>query len=66
MIARYSRKELTNIWSEENKYKIWLEVELSAAEAMEKYKLIPKGVTAIVKRKGKISVKMRYRKTSYF
>ena len=56
MIARYSRKELTNIWSEENKYKIWLEVELSAAEAMEKYKLIPKGVTAIVKRKGKIKV----------
>ena len=49
MIARYSRKELTNIWSEENKYKIWLEVELSAAEAMEKYKLIPKGVAAIVK-----------------
>ena len=57
MIARYSRKELTNIWSEENKYKIWLEVELSAAEAMEKYKLIPKGVAAIVKRKGKIKVK---------
>ena len=57
MITRYSRKELTNIWSEENKYKIWLEVELSAAEAMEKYKLIPKGVTAIVKRKGKIKIK---------
>ena len=57
MIARYSRKELTNIWSEENKYKIWLEVELSAAEAMEKYKLLPKGVVAIVKKKGKIKVK---------
>ena len=25
MIDRYSRKELKNIWSEENKYKIWLD-----------------------------------------
>ncbi len=30
MISRYSRKELTNIWSEENKYKIWLDVEIAA------------------------------------
>ena len=57
MITRYSRKELTSIWSEENKYKIWLDVEVAAAEAMEKYKIIPKGVASIVKRKGKIKVK---------
>ena len=36
MITRYSRKELTSIWSEENKYKIWLDVEIAAAQAMEK------------------------------
>ena len=57
MIARYSRKELTSIWSEENKYKIWLDVEIAAAQAMEKYKIIPKGVASIVKKKGKINVK---------
>ena len=57
MISRYSRKELTNIWSEENKYKIWLDVEIAAAEAMEKYKIIPKGISSIVKKKGKINVK---------
>ena len=57
MISRYSRKELVNIWSEENKYKIWLDVEIAAAQAMEKYKIIPKGVSSLVKRKGKISVK---------
>ena len=57
MIERYSRKELKDIWSEENKYKIWLEVEIAAAEAMEKFKIIPKGVSSIVKRKGKIKVK---------
>ena len=56
MISRYSRKELVNIWSEENKYKIWLVVEIAAAEAMEKYKIIPRGVSSIVKKKGKIKV----------
>ncbi len=56
MIPRYSRKELLNIWSEENKYKIWLNVEIAAAEAMEKYKIIPKGIASIVKKKGKIKV----------
>ena len=31
MIKRYWRKELTDGWAEENKYKIWLEVEIAAA-----------------------------------
>ena len=57
MIKRYSRKELTQIWSEENKYKIWLDVEVAAAEAMEKLGQIPKGVSSIVRKKAKINVK---------
>ena len=56
MIERYSRKELKNIWSDENKYKIWLDIELAAAEAMEKFKIIPKGVVKKVKSKAKINV----------
>ena len=57
MIYRYSRKELSNIWKEENKYKIWLDIEIAAAEGMEKIKLIPKGVAKEVKKKSKINVK---------
>ena len=56
MIKRYSRKELTDIWSEENKYKIWLDVEIAAAEAMEKLGQIPKGVASVVKKKARINV----------
>jgi len=56
MIKRYSRKELTDIWSEENKYKIWLDVEVAAAEAMEKLGQIPKGVASVVRKKAKINV----------
>ena len=57
MISRYSRKELTSIWSEENKYKIWLNIEIAAAHAMEKLGYIPKGVSLQVKKKGKINIK---------
>ena len=56
MIERYSRKKLTDIWSEENKYKIWLDVEVAAAEAMEKLGQIPKGVASVVRKKAKINV----------
>ncbi len=57
MIERYSRKELKIIWEDKNKYTIWLEIELAAAEAMEKFKIIPKGVVKKVKSKAKINVK---------
>jgi len=57
MIERYSRKELTDIWSEENKYKIWLDVEIAAAQAMEKLGQIPKGVSSVVRKKARINVK---------
>ncbi|MBA1338429.1 MAG: adenylosuccinate lyase [Pelagibacterales bacterium] len=56
MIERYSRKEIKNIWDEKNKYKIWLNIEIAAAEAMEKLKIIPKGVSSKVKKKAKINV----------
>ncbi len=56
MIKRYSRKELTDIWSEENKYKIWLDVEVAAAQAMEKLGQIPRGVSSVVRKKAKINV----------
>ena len=57
MIERYSRKEVKRIWEDFNKYSIWLEIELAAAEAMEKLKIIPKGVVKKVKSKAKINVK---------
>ena len=56
MIERYSRKEIKNIWEEKNKYKIWLDIEIAAAQAMERLKIIPKGVASKVRRKAKINV----------
>ena len=56
MIDRYSRKEIKKIWEEKNKYQIWLDIEIAAAQAMEKLKLIPKGVSIKVKKKAVINV----------
>ena len=56
MIERYSRKELRNIWADNNKYKIWLDIELAAAEAMERLDIIPKGVVKKVRSRAKINV----------
>ena len=57
MIDRYSRKEIKSIWEDKNKYTIWLKIEIAAAEAMEKFKIIPKGVSKKVKSKAKIDVR---------
>ena len=57
MIERYSRKEIKNIWADYNRYSLWLEIELAAAEAMEKLKIIPKGVAKRVRSKAKINPK---------
>ena len=56
MIDRYSREELKNIWSDYNKFSLWLKIELASAEAMEKFKIIPRGVSKKVKSKSKINV----------
>ena len=56
MIERYSREEIKKIWEEKNKYQIWLDIELAAAQAMEKLKIIPKGVSEKVRKKSKINV----------
>ena len=54
MIDRYSRKEIRKIWDEKNKYQIWLNIEIAAAAAMEKIKVIPKGVSIKIKKKPKL------------
>ncbi len=41
MVPRYSRPEMTAIWSAENRYRIWWQIEVSAAEAMGRIGMIP-------------------------
>jgi len=41
MIIRYSRPEMRAIWTDENKLKIWLQIELLASEALVKQGIVP-------------------------
>jgi len=52
MIPRYSRSEMTAIWEPENKFNIWLKIEVYAAEAMVELGLIPKEAAEAAKTRG--------------
>ena len=41
MITRYTRKEMGRIWSDQNKFQQWLEVELAASEALAERGVVP-------------------------
>lgn len=57
MIDRYTRTELKRIWSSENKYKVWLTVEIAQAEAMSELGKVPKEAFNKIKEKAKFNVK---------
>ena len=56
MIPRYSSPIMESIWETKTKYKIWLEIEVLACEAMEKIGKIPKGTTKDIKAKANFNV----------
>jgi adenylosuccinate lyase len=56
MIERYSRPEMAAIWTEENKYKAWLEVEILACEAWAELGDIPKEDVAALREKAGFDV----------
>lgn len=56
MIPRYSREKMAAIWSQENKYTKWLDVEVAACEAMVKLGLAPAAAVDNIKAKAVINV----------
>jgi adenylosuccinate lyase len=56
MISRYTRPEMGAIWSEENKYRQWLEVELAASEALASLGVVPRDAAGILRRYASFSL----------
>lgn len=56
MIARYTRPEMGAIWSEENKYRQWLEVELAASEVLAGMGVVPAEAAQALRRHAGFSV----------
>ncbi len=57
MIPRYTRPEMGRIWSEENSFQKWLDVEILAAEGLSRLGKVPKAAIARIRRKARFNVK---------
>ncbi|WP_436937226.1 adenylosuccinate lyase [Staphylococcus xylosus] len=56
MIERYSREEMSNIWTDQNRYEAWLEVEILACEAWSKLGDIPTEDVKKIRQNAKVDV----------
>ncbi|MBI1749115.1 MAG: adenylosuccinate lyase [Acidobacteria bacterium] len=54
MIPRYTRPEMGRVWSDENKYRKWLEVELAATETLADLSQVPRGAAAALRTRAKV------------
>lgn len=57
MIERYTLPEMKHIWSEENKFQKWLDVEIYACEALAQLGEIPAEAVEVIKKKARFDVK---------
>lgn len=56
MIPRYTREEMGKIWSDENRFRVWLEIETLACEARAEKGEIPKEIVKNIREKGNFEV----------
>ncbi|MDA1044299.1 MAG: adenylosuccinate lyase [Verrucomicrobia bacterium] len=56
MIPRYTRPEIGDIWADENKFRIWLQIEILACEAMHKLGNVPKADLDRIKKRAHFDV----------
>ena len=56
MIPRYSRPEMARVWSEENRYRIWFEIEAHACDAQAELGIIPESAARAVWQRGAFEI----------
>jgi len=56
VIPRYTRPEMGRVWSEENKFQKWLEVELAATETLAEAGTVPRAAAAKLRERARIDV----------
>ena len=57
MIPRYTRPEMGRIWSDENKFRMWLKVEVAASETLAEAGIVPPEAAAAIRDKGDFDLK---------
>ncbi|MCX6935465.1 MAG: hypothetical protein NTZ01_04625 [Verrucomicrobia bacterium] len=61
MILRYSRPQMTSLWSEEAKLSRWMEIEILACEAMATRRIIPRKDARTIRRRAKFDIRQVHR-----
>jgi adenylosuccinate lyase len=56
MIPRYTRPEMGRIWSDQNKFQQWLEVELAASEALAELGVVPEEAARLLRQHARFDV----------
>src|SRR5690348_16514561 len=56
MISRYTDPQMGSIWTDQNKFQKWLEVEIATAEVEAEAGLIPKSAARAIRRKARFEV----------
>ena len=56
MIERYTRPAMGKIWEDENKFRIWLEIEILACEAQAELGVVPKEAVKVIREKGNFNI----------
>ena len=56
MIPRYTRPEMARIWSDENRFRTWLAVEVAATETLAEAGLVPKEAAKAIKERADFRV----------
>jgi adenylosuccinate lyase len=56
VIPRYTRPEMGNIWEDQNKFQIWLEIEILACEAQAELGVIPREAVKVIRDKAAFSI----------
>ena len=56
MIPRYTRPEMGHVWSEQNRFQKWLEVELAATEILAEAGIVPRAAAAILRERARVDV----------
>src|SRR5271167_4787929 len=57
LIARYTRPAMGAIWTEENKYRMWLAVETAASDTLAEDGIVPAAAAKAIRERGEIDVK---------
>src|SRR5580700_577885 len=54
LISRYTREEMGRIWSEQNRFQKWLEVELAAAETLAEVGIVPREAAVTLRARARV------------